>query len=411
MTVRLIYHNPDSLPGTVSPFDRAILSIAPGERLRLACPYINLRYLRRIILPSASWQLLTDVEEWLGSQDRARRKEIFAFLKRHCPLIRHYPKLHAKVAIGPQAAILGSANFTDSGMTERAEVSALLEDEPQVQELAALFDALWEEAYELPPLFDRIAKYMKTLPKGGATGHASNGLHLRPLSAKATLVPTPKPILESTQEVEPGTTETQYWCLNFDDDPEILEHGLTNNMWMMQYEYKHDGKDYQGGKISQIARNWKSAARIKPGDWCLAYMKRNKFYAVGRVIAPRKEATHEDTVKRTLDKATKRHHPHYQGIVHYTDSAGAFYEDRDDNRRFGPKRHPYPQRVDVEKWLYADRRGDDYVPQKVGGLKGALRAFNAEAPPNCKDLITAASFRITREFFRKIEERLQAGRA
>ena len=71
MTVRLIYHNPDSPPGTVSPFDCAILSIAPGEHLCLACPYINLGYLHRIIRPSTSWQLLTDVDEWLPSQDRA----------------------------------------------------------------------------------------------------------------------------------------------------------------------------------------------------------------------------------------------------------------------------------------------------------------------------------------------------
>ncbi len=175
--------------------------------------------------------------------------------------------------------MLGSANLTTSGIRNRAEVSALLEDEPQVQELAEWYRVLWSRAYELPPLFDRIAEWMKTLPKGAATAHASSGLHLPPLFGKAILVPTPEPIRGSTP------AETQYWCLNFDDHPDILEHGLTNNIWMMQYEYSHHGKEYQGGKISQITRNWHSAARIKPGDWCAAYMKGNKFYAIGKVRA------------------------------------------------------------------------------------------------------------------------------
>src|SRR5437660_1066459 len=106
MPIRLLYHDPDS-PGAVSPFDAAIVSIARGDHVRLACPYSSLAYLRRVVALSASWRLLTDVEEWLLSQNRMQRERIYGFLVRNRSVIRHYPHLHAKVVIGSRAAMLG----------------------------------------------------------------------------------------------------------------------------------------------------------------------------------------------------------------------------------------------------------------------------------------------------------------
>ena len=47
----------------------------------------------------------------------------------------------------------------------------------------------------------------------------------------------------------------QYWCVNFDSDV-CLKHGIKNNLWMMQYQYRDEfGNRFQrvpkGGKESQ----------------------------------------------------------------------------------------------------------------------------------------------------------------
>jgi phosphatidylserine/phosphatidylglycerophosphate/cardiolipin synthase-like enzyme len=165
MPIRLLYHD-RRCPGAVSPFDEALLRIARAGNVRLACPYIGLGYLDRVVGQTPSWLLLTDVEEWLRSQNRIQRKKVYQFLVRNRDRIRHYPRLHAKVAIGTRFALLGSANFTNAGIQRRTELSALFEEEPQVQELTEWFDQQWEDAYELNEvLLHRIAAFMRKLPE------------------------------------------------------------------------------------------------------------------------------------------------------------------------------------------------------------------------------------------------------
>jgi hypothetical protein len=203
MTIRLLYHDVDS-PDAVSPFDAAIVSIATKEHVRLACPYLSLTYLCRIISLGRSWRLLTNVEEWLLAHNRTQRKQIYDFLARHRRVIRHYPHLHAKVVIGSRAAMVGSANFTDMGIRRRTEVSVHLEDEPQVQELTTWFDTLWAKANELP--IDDIAEYMKTLPEGAEIEEVSDPVLFPPLSNKpARLVQLPgSPSESEAVEDEPA---------------------------------------------------------------------------------------------------------------------------------------------------------------------------------------------------------------
>jgi hypothetical protein len=165
MTARLLYHNPDR-PDGVSPFDEAILRIASADNVCFACPYISLAYFHRVIQLTKSWRLLTDVEEWLRSNDSTQRERVYEFLANNRFLIRHSSRLHAKVVIGSRAAMLGSANFTDAGIRKRTEVGVRLEDEPQVQELTEWFDAQWRRADELDKVrLKRIAAFMKSLPK------------------------------------------------------------------------------------------------------------------------------------------------------------------------------------------------------------------------------------------------------
>ena len=374
MAFRLLYHDPD-LRGAVSPFDRALLSITTGDDVRLACPYISLPYLERLIRCSASWRLLTDVEEWLRSESRKNREDIFRFLVRYEPMIRHCHRLHAKVAVGSRAAMLGSANFTDLGIRGRTEMSIMIEEEPHIRQLTEWFETYWARGQELR--LSDIRKYLKTLPEDAVVQNGgSSGLFDHRPTEQARLVEIPE---------LPMDGKPRYWCLNF-DLPEVLEHGLRNGAWMMQYQYSHDRKPYQGHKIRAITNNWRSAARIKPRDWCLAYLKGNKFFATGEVVAPRKAATHHDTVERTLRGAPgERRHLYYDGIVYYTDAAGGLYENHTDVWRVGLGEYSYAQRVDVAEWRYRRRGGDASFCATCGERLTRWSAGSEGVHPSCRN--------------------------
>jgi hypothetical protein len=125
MSAQLIYHTPDRMAGGVSPFDTVIMDMVEGRELRIACPYLGLAYLQRIVDRGTGWRLLTDVQEWLASQSRESRSSIVEFLLANPDRIRHCKDLHAKVLIAGTRALTGSANFTDKGILSRVEVSVL----------------------------------------------------------------------------------------------------------------------------------------------------------------------------------------------------------------------------------------------------------------------------------------------
>jgi small subunit ribosomal protein S10 len=207
----------------------------------------------------------------------------------------------------------------------------------------------------------------------------------------------------------------RYWCLNCaldagqkaGDESIILTHCLEQNLWAMQYQYAHNSHDYQDNALQRgtIVRNWDAIAEIQPGDWCAAWMPSGMFYAIGRVIKPRRAAALHDRVDRTL---SERRHIHLDGIVHYTDAAGAFYEcftaafvvqyNRADRCHYC-RDHPdesevmkFPQRIDVEEWENIVRSG---VP--VSGLQGAAKC----------NLRGAAIVSVDDQFFQRIRTALQ----
>ena len=181
MTIQLLYHDPNS-PGGISPFDAAIRSIALEGNLRLACPYISLDYLNEVI-NGTSWRLLTDIKELLRTQAPTQRERVVEFLSDHRASVRHYSRLHAKVVIGLRTVMFGSANFTNSGIWQRAEVSAIIEDAIQVQELTEWFDACWFQSRELPPK-DALDEYIKSLPEPPAPAEEDDPQLFPPLFTK-----------------------------------------------------------------------------------------------------------------------------------------------------------------------------------------------------------------------------------
>src|SRR5262249_30954491 len=126
----------------------------------------------------------------------------------------------------------------------------------------------------------------------------------------------------------------------------------------------------------------------RAGDWCVAYIPSSRFYAIGKVIQPRKQPTCTDNIARTL---RDERHLHFSGIVRYTDSQDAFYEDFTDEwtvqsnnyRCHACRGNPgqleswkYPQRIAVEGWECLRTSG-----VKVKGLKSLrLAAFQITKP-------------------------------
>jgi hypothetical protein len=143
MRVRLIYHQPGEPQGTVSPIDEAIDQMVRGQQhVDIACPYIGLSYLKRIV-KQASFRLLSDVDQWIISQAKNSRSNICNFITSNSKSIRHYPDLHAKVIIAGEKAMVGSANLTEKGMTKRIEMCMLFENKRRVEELRDWFNGLW----------------------------------------------------------------------------------------------------------------------------------------------------------------------------------------------------------------------------------------------------------------------------
>lgn len=196
----------------------------------------------------------------------------------------------------------------------------------------------------------------------------------------------------------------RYWCANFDFD-EVLDHGLRIDAWLMQYQYEHDGFEYQGNhrQKGRTTATWKCLCEVEIGDWLIAYLSGNRFFAVGRVVEPKRRdwqisaPEHFDTVERTVRQG---HHLFFDGIVRYRD-APAFYEDFTDEwnhprREFGPDEPdfwPYAQRIDVAEWQHV-------VPD---GLNLSGLATAAPLP-----LYRRPLFPVDDKFFARVLESLQS---
>jgi hypothetical protein len=157
--VELIYHNPVDRSG-ISPFDRVIRDITEDEEVLIACPYIAPEYLEDVTEQTDDWFLLTDVGDWLSIHGRRNREAIHEFLVEKRDRVRHVEDLHAKVVIGDDRALIGSANFTTKGLTDRTEMSVLLDEEDTIEELTEWFETVWS-IYNRPET-ERVQEYIET---------------------------------------------------------------------------------------------------------------------------------------------------------------------------------------------------------------------------------------------------------
>lgn len=133
----LVYHR-DS---RTSVFYEQLFKVARCSHLRIACPYVDYNQLELLVANCERWTLLTDLEAWLSitSKNSAKRKSTLKFIDRHRCNIRHRPYLHAKVFLGDDKALLGSANLTEAGLLDRTEMGVFTTDSQMISELHEWF--------------------------------------------------------------------------------------------------------------------------------------------------------------------------------------------------------------------------------------------------------------------------------
>lgn len=140
---KLIYHTPER-NNEVSKFDIALTDIVKNKKIKIACPFIGIYYINKLIKLCNDWRILTDINAWINSQNsKIQRNKIYDFLIKNKEKIHHYPSLHAKVIITDEALFLGSSNFTDNGIFRKNEMSILITDTTNIQEANKWFDAWW----------------------------------------------------------------------------------------------------------------------------------------------------------------------------------------------------------------------------------------------------------------------------
>jgi hypothetical protein len=183
---QLIYHK-DGID--ISPFDVAITNVAKNNDIYVICPYIGINYFNRITSIANSWKLITDVEEWiLSHQDKKSRLEIINFIKQHKCKIHHIKNVHAKVILTKQQAIIGSANFTDTSIRNKIEVSILIQDKKLNAELNEWFDNIWGKSKDIS--IEELEKYyssIKTIYQNNSISDKTYSLS-SPKSIKTKLV-------------------------------------------------------------------------------------------------------------------------------------------------------------------------------------------------------------------------------
>ena len=186
----------------------------------------------------------------------------------------------------------------------------------------------------------------------------------------------------------------KYWCVNF-DLKSCLAHGIERELWMMQYQFKDRHHVFQDDKKHAISNNWNAVAEVSEDDRFLAYLKPNRFFAVGKVRKPRRRRTPDDPPVKKIEEYLReqRSHDYKAGYVYYTP---VFYENFSDEWRLPEKRpNRYAQRIDVEEWQY-------FVPEGV--VEGGLQPFIRKRPHR-------SIIRIDRPFFRRIATMLREAHA
>lgn len=262
MSINLIYHDKESISGGISPFDKAIRGLVKNKDIKVVSPYIGLDYFQQIIRLSVSWQLITDIEEWIISHEKKKRNQVKCFIEEFSERIHHYKDIHAKVIIAGEKAILGSANFTEKGITKRIEMSALIFDYEKVQELNRWFDCLWLDSDCVN--IDDLNEYYKS------SMLLQDLSDSKPKKSLPSRTPLNKSKLEKSNEKNKGdNNETLINCLKKYPSKEWMNDYFDLAKWIFDWTGLTDDDErlvmsiYKDGKLC-ITVNQRYVLRSKP---------------------------------------------------------------------------------------------------------------------------------------------------
>lgn len=154
-------------------------------------------------------RVLIDVKAALPSGNAT---ELAEWIVERIDDVRHVEDLHAKVAIGADAAMLGSANFTGGGLGKNKEAGVLTRDPGHLAELRAWFDGLWRGAQGIDP--DALRRMAATLPAASRPRIDTTGLFFKVDGSKESdLGPIDGDLLDHLSRFgSPDAAET-YLCL------------------------------------------------------------------------------------------------------------------------------------------------------------------------------------------------------
>jgi hypothetical protein len=164
--MEIIYHLPNEYKINRSPFDIAVNNVIKNKVIKIACPYIGLYYFEDVVIKKCKdWKLLTDINALIKSQqNKTTTEKMIYFLEKFNKKIRHINGLHAKVILSENKALVGSANFTNNGITENNEMSVIINDFKKIHEIRMWYDIWWEKASELNnEIFDKLRMQIKTI--------------------------------------------------------------------------------------------------------------------------------------------------------------------------------------------------------------------------------------------------------
>ncbi len=128
MSINLVVHYPENLQ--INSFDRAIDKILSGEgETILVTPYFSIQVIKNICNKSTKIKFLTDLEE-IGNNlsNISNLQELINLVDCKIVDIFDIPHLHAKLLSKGKKILIGSANFTNSGLGRNQEVSAIVDD-------------------------------------------------------------------------------------------------------------------------------------------------------------------------------------------------------------------------------------------------------------------------------------------
>ena len=196
--MELIYHD-EKITGNkeISRFSEILGEIGNNSRVDIVAPYVSPDMLDRHFY-GCKIRLLSDFDECFRMLTKDRAKELQSKIKRAPDNFRHIAGIHAKVFIGENKALVGSANLTQMGLCKRREMAVLFDEPETIAELGAWFDNLWKNGFEVS--FKTMGNIIKELPSKRVEKKPKHRFESKAPKINLKLIPAKKIAPEIEQE-------------------------------------------------------------------------------------------------------------------------------------------------------------------------------------------------------------------